>query len=57
MLARRGENGYVAGFSVRRQGNAAFVRPLAGNRSQIYSEMTLEDFDKNLNVYQEESLQ
>ncbi len=44
------------GFSVRRQGNASFVRPLAANRSQIYSEMTIEDFAKNLNVYQEESL-
>jgi peptidoglycan/xylan/chitin deacetylase (PgdA/CDA1 family) len=48
--------GYVAGFSVRRQGNASFVRPLAGNRSQIYSEMSLDDFVKNLNVYHEESL-
>jgi peptidoglycan/xylan/chitin deacetylase (PgdA/CDA1 family) len=56
VLAKAGEYGYVAGFSVRRQGNAAFIRPLAGNRSQIYSEMTLEDFEKNLNVYQPESL-
>ena len=46
----------MAGFSVRRQGNASFVRPFVGNRSQIYSEMTLEDFVKNLNVYQQESL-
>ena len=56
LLSKLGEYGYLAGFSVRRQGNAAFVRPLAGNRSQIYSEMTLEDFVKNLNVYQQESL-
>jgi peptidoglycan/xylan/chitin deacetylase (PgdA/CDA1 family) len=56
VLARAGEYGYVAGFSVRRQGNASFIRPLAGSRSQIYSEMTLEDFVKNLNVYQQESL-
>ena len=56
LLSRLAEYGYVAGFSVRRQGNASFVRPLAGNRSQIYSEMTLEDFVKNLNVYQQESL-
>ena len=56
VLAKAAEYGYVAGFSVRRQGNASFVRPLAGNRSQIYSEMTLEDFEKNLNVYQQESL-
>ena len=56
MLAKAGEYGYVAGFSVRRQGNASFIRPLAGNRSQIYSEMTLEDFVKNVNVYQQEAL-
>jgi peptidoglycan/xylan/chitin deacetylase (PgdA/CDA1 family) len=56
VLAKAGEYGYVAGFSVRRQGNASFIRPLAGNRSQIYSEMTLEDFVKNVNVYQQETL-
>jgi peptidoglycan/xylan/chitin deacetylase (PgdA/CDA1 family) len=56
LLDRLGEYGYVAAFSVRRQGNASFVRPLAANRSQIYSEMSIEDFAKNLNVYQHESL-
>jgi hypothetical protein len=56
VLGKAGEYGYLAGFSVRRQGNASFVRPLAGNRSQIYSEMTLDDFVKNLNVFQEERL-
>jgi peptidoglycan/xylan/chitin deacetylase (PgdA/CDA1 family) len=56
LLGRAIEHGYVAGFSVRRQGNGSFIRRLAGNRSQIYSEMTLDDFAKNLNVYQRESL-
>jgi peptidoglycan/xylan/chitin deacetylase (PgdA/CDA1 family) len=56
VLVKAGEYGYAAGFSVRRQGNAAFVRPLVGNRSQVYSEMTMEDFEKNLNVYHPESL-
>jgi peptidoglycan/xylan/chitin deacetylase (PgdA/CDA1 family) len=56
LLGKVIEHGYVAGFSVRRQGNGSFIRPLAGNRSQIYSEMTLDDFAKNLNVYQRESL-
>ena len=56
LLGKAIEHGYVAGFSVRRQGNGSFIRPLAGNRSQIYSEMTLDDFAKNLNVYQRESL-
>jgi peptidoglycan/xylan/chitin deacetylase (PgdA/CDA1 family) len=57
LLAKVKEYGYVVGFSVRRQGNASFVRPLAANRSQIYSEMSLDDFVKNLNVFQQESLQ
>ena len=56
LLPKVREYGYVAAFSVRRQGNASFVRPLAGHRSQIYSEMTLDDFVKNLNVFQEENL-
>jgi peptidoglycan/xylan/chitin deacetylase (PgdA/CDA1 family) len=56
LLPRVKEHGYIAAFSVRRQGNASFVRPLAGHRSQIYSEMTLDDFVKNLNVFQEENL-
>ena len=56
LLAKAVEHGYVSGFSVRRQGNGAFVRLLAGNRSQIYSEMTLDEFAKNLNVYQQEPL-
>jgi peptidoglycan/xylan/chitin deacetylase (PgdA/CDA1 family) len=56
LLGKASEHGYVAGFSVRRQGNGSFIRVLAGNRSQIYSEMTLQDFAKNLNVYQQESL-
>jgi len=56
LLPKVKEYGYTAAFSVRRQGNASFVRPLAGHRSQIYSEMTLDDFVKNLNVFQEENL-
>jgi peptidoglycan/xylan/chitin deacetylase (PgdA/CDA1 family) len=47
-------HGYVAGFSVRRQGNPSFVPPLAAHRSQVYSEMSLEDFARNLDVWQEE---
>jgi peptidoglycan/xylan/chitin deacetylase (PgdA/CDA1 family) len=56
LLPKVKEYGYIAAFSVRRQGNAAFVRPLAAHRSQIYSEMTLDDFVRNLNVFQEENL-
>jgi len=56
LLPKVQQYGYIAAFSVRRQGNASFVRPLAAHRSQIYSEMTLDDFVKNLNVFQEENL-
>jgi len=50
------EYGYIAAFTVRRQGSPAFVSPLRGHRSQIYSEMTLEDFIKNLNVFATEEV-
>jgi peptidoglycan/xylan/chitin deacetylase (PgdA/CDA1 family) len=56
VVARVKEIGYVAAFTVRRQGSPAFVQPLRVNRSQIYSEMSLEDFAKNLNVYHQEDL-
>lgn len=48
--------GYTAAFSVRREGNASFVYPLRLHRSQIYSEMTLKDFARNLNVFHQESV-
>jgi peptidoglycan/xylan/chitin deacetylase (PgdA/CDA1 family) len=56
VVAKAKEIGYVAAFTVRRQGSPAFVQPLRVNRSQIYSEMSLEDFAKNLNVYHQEDL-
>jgi len=56
VVAKVKEYGYVAAFTVRRQGSPAFVHPLRVNRSQIYSEMSLEDFAKNLNVYHLEDL-
>jgi peptidoglycan/xylan/chitin deacetylase (PgdA/CDA1 family) len=56
VVAKAKEIGYVAAFTVRRQGSPAFVQPLRVNRSQIYSEMSLEDFAKNLNIYHQEDL-
>jgi peptidoglycan/xylan/chitin deacetylase (PgdA/CDA1 family) len=50
------EHGYVAAFTVRRQGSPAFVQPLRIHRSQVYAEMSLEDFAKNLNVFHTEDL-
>ena len=56
VVQRTKERGYVAAFTVRRQGNLSFVEPLRIHRSQIYSEMSLDDFIKNLNFYNMESL-
>lgn len=50
------EYGYIAAFTVRRQGSPAFVHPLRIHRSQIYSEMTLEGFARNLDVFHAEDL-
>jgi peptidoglycan/xylan/chitin deacetylase (PgdA/CDA1 family) len=50
------QHGYVAGFTVRRQANPMFVAPFLINRSQIYGEMTLEEFTRNLNVFHAEEL-
>src|SRR2546425_549204 len=49
-------SGYLAAFTVRRQANPSFVSPLTIHRSQVYADMTLEDFAKNLTVFQEEDL-
>jgi peptidoglycan/xylan/chitin deacetylase (PgdA/CDA1 family) len=54
VTTRTREAGYVAAFDVRRQGNPSFTPPLTIHRAQVYSEMSLEDFVKNLNVFHEE---
>src|SRR5216683_3148391 len=56
LLPKVKEYGYIAAFSVVAVAFATNVRPLAAHRSQIYSEMTLDDFVRNLNVFQEENL-
>jgi peptidoglycan/xylan/chitin deacetylase (PgdA/CDA1 family) len=56
VLARVKEEGYQAAFTVRRQSNASFVELLRISRSQIYSDMTLEQFARNLNVFHPENL-
>ena len=48
--------GYTVAFTVRRQSNAAFVSPLKISRSQIYADMTMKDFTKNLIVFQDEEV-
>jgi peptidoglycan/xylan/chitin deacetylase (PgdA/CDA1 family) len=53
---RAREAGYAAAFDVRRQGNPAFTPALTIHRAQIYSEMSLEDFARNLNVFSQETI-
>ena len=50
------DHGFRAGFTVLREGNSAFVPLFRGRRSQVYAEMTLEDFIRNLNTFAEEAL-
>ena len=56
VAAKAREHGYIGAFSVRREGNAAFVPPLEIRRSQIYSDMTLEEFARTLNTFHREVL-
>jgi len=56
LLRQVRQHGYVAGFTVRRQANPMFVAPFRINRSQIYGEMTLDEFARNLNVFHAEEL-
>jgi peptidoglycan/xylan/chitin deacetylase (PgdA/CDA1 family) len=50
------EFGYVVAFTVRRDGNPAFVYPLRAYRSQIYVEMTLDDFARTLTTFSGEPI-
>jgi peptidoglycan/xylan/chitin deacetylase (PgdA/CDA1 family) len=56
LLKQVGQHGYLTAFTVRREANSAFVAPLKVHRSQIYGEMSLEEFARNLNVFHEERL-
>ncbi len=56
VVKRVREAGYIAALDVRRQGNASFTPPLTIHRAQIYSEMSLDDFIRNLTVFSEEAI-
>ena len=56
VVRRAKERGYTAAFTVRRQGSPSFVDPLRIHRSQIYPEMSMEDFVKNLNLFSQEEI-
>ena len=56
VLAYTRESGFVGGLTVFREGNASFVPLYRIRRSQVYAEMTLDDFVKNLNTFATEPI-
>jgi peptidoglycan/xylan/chitin deacetylase (PgdA/CDA1 family) len=50
------EFGYVGAFTVRRDANPAFVGPYRARRAQIYGDMTLDEFERVLSVFNTEAL-
>jgi peptidoglycan/xylan/chitin deacetylase (PgdA/CDA1 family) len=56
VVRRARERGYTAAFTVRRQGSPSFVDPYRIHRSQIYPEMSMDDFIKNLNLFSQEEI-
>jgi peptidoglycan/xylan/chitin deacetylase (PgdA/CDA1 family) len=56
VVKRVREAGYQAALDVRRQGNPSFTPTLTIHRAQIYSEMNLDDFIRNLTVFSEEAI-
>jgi peptidoglycan/xylan/chitin deacetylase (PgdA/CDA1 family) len=56
VLVRVRDQGYVAAFTVHREGNPSFGPPLVLGRSQIYGEMSLNEFTKNLATFAPETL-
>lgn len=45
--------GYLAAFDVRRQANPTFAPPYSLHRAQVYADMSLEEFAKSLEVFDE----
>ena len=56
VVRRTKDRGYAAAFTVRRQGSPSFVDPYRIHRSQIYPEMSMDDFIKNLNLFSREEI-
>jgi peptidoglycan/xylan/chitin deacetylase (PgdA/CDA1 family) len=50
------QHGYRAGFTVRRESNPSFASRLRLGRAQIYAEMGLREFARNVTVFHEDRL-
>jgi peptidoglycan/xylan/chitin deacetylase (PgdA/CDA1 family) len=56
IIKRLRDAGYWAALDVRRQGNPSFTPLLTLHRSQVYADMTIEQFARNLTVFAEETI-
>jgi len=56
VLAKVRGAGYAEGFTVKRLSSPSFVDPFLIPRRQVYSEMSLKDFEKNLETFHAEKL-
>jgi hypothetical protein len=56
VVRRTKERGYIAAFTVRRQGSQSFVDPHRIHRIQIYPEMRMDDFVKSLSTFSQEAI-
>ena len=56
VVKRVRDAGYVAALDVRRQGNRRSRRDSPSTGPQVYSEMSMEDFVRNLTVFSEETI-
>ena len=50
------KHGYLAGFTLRRESNPAFVAPLSVGRIQVPADVTVTDLARSLTVFRTESL-
>jgi peptidoglycan/xylan/chitin deacetylase (PgdA/CDA1 family) len=50
------KKGYAGAFTVKRGGNPAFIHNYRINRSMIYGDLNLNQFEKNLTVFSDEAL-
>jgi peptidoglycan/xylan/chitin deacetylase (PgdA/CDA1 family) len=56
LLKQLDKYGYSAAFTVRRESNSAFVARRKLHRSQVYGEMGIDEFARNLNIFHNEAL-
>lgn len=56
LLKQLDQYGYTAAFTVRRESNSAFITRRKIHRSQIYGEMNIEEFARNLSDFHNEPL-